>query len=604
MRDKGALRSRRPATEARRLRSADGALSAFLLILLPFLASWECGGAVAVSVADDRDTHSVAFTDVTALVGLHEFRHVTGAVGNYWMPETMGGGGGFLDYDGDGWIDIVLVRGIGWDDTEGSAESAVVLYRNMGDGTFEERTAEAGLDSVFTYAFGVTVADYDNDGDEDIYLTSLNRNLLFRNDGGVFSEVGNFAGVAGPDEWSTAAVFFDAEGDGALDLFVGNYVIWSPESDMPCMLAGGLRSYCTPDTYTGLPGRFYRNRGDGTFEEQTESAGFGGDVPGKTLAAVSIDYDGDGRMDLIVVNDTERDLLYRNLGGGTFEEIGIMSGLAFDQNGRARAGMGVDVGVMDSTGRPTVFVSNFARERVGEYHYAGNGRFVDRAQQTNIGQSSANLLSFGVVVFDADLDGHSDVFTANGHINPEIEEVDGTIPYRQPPRVYRNRGDGTYEVVDGADSGTVPDTPMVARGLAYGDYDRDGDVDLLIVENGGPVHLWRNDVKDRSFVRIRLDGRRSNRSGIGARVDLAADSARASQYVRAGSSYLSASESVLTFGLGEASSVDTLVVKWPSGHVDTLEHVPANSEIVVTESSGYRIVGGAESQMQAAAEIR
>ncbi len=457
----------------------------------------------------------------------------------------------------------------------------------MGDGTFEERTSDAGLEDVDHYAFGVTVADFDNDGDDDFYLTALGHNMLFRNDEGVFLEIGEDAGVSGPDEWSTAAVFFDADRDGLLDLYVGNYVEWSPETDMPCALAGGVRSYCTPDAYEGLPGRFYHNDGDGTFAERTEAAGFAPPVPGKTLAAAHLDYDDDGDPDLIVVNDTERDLLYRNNGDGTFDEVGVASGIAYNLNGKARAGMGIDIGVVDSTGRPTVFIANFAREKIGAYHYMGNGRFVDRAQQAGIGQASMNFLSFGVVVFDADLDGHPDVLTANGHINPEVEAVDGTVTYRQPSLVYRNRGDGTFEVPGETSAGRTPDAKMVARGVAYGDVDADGDVDVLFIENGGPVHLWRNDVSGVNYLRVKLDGRRSNRRGVGARIVAVVGSHRITWFVRTGSSYLSSSESTATFGLGESASVDSLIVRWPSGHVDVHTDVPSNQEIRVTEDSGF-----------------
>lgn len=585
-----------------------GRIELLLALMIIFVATGasQCRTSEADPAARESST-PVSFTDITAAAGLEDFRHVTGAAGAYLMPETLGGGGGFIDYDGDGLLDIVLVRGADWKDGDDdrdqndggeardvhdSTAKTLALFRNMGDGTFTDRTIDAGLHDVASYAFGVTVADYDDDGDDDFFLTTLHRNMLFRNDDGYFVEVGEAAGVAGPSEWSTAAVFLDADVDGRLDLYVGNYVEWSPETDMPCALAGGVRSYCTPDTYSGLPGRFYRNDGDGTFTERTAEAGFEPPVPGKTLAAAQLDYNKDGRPDLVVVNDTERDLLYQNNGDGTFEEIGVVSGIAYDRNGKARAGMGIDVGVMDSTGHPTVFIANFAREKVGAYQYTGNGRFVDRAQQARIGQASMNLLSFGVVVFDVDLDGHLDLITANGHINPEVEEVDGTVAYRQPVRVYKNQGDGSFAVVAPAGGGDVLDKRMVARGVAYGDIDRDGDVDVLLIENGGPAHLWRNDAASsgNGFLRVQLEGRASNRRGIGARVEAVVGSRRMTQFVRTGSSYLSSSETTLTFGLGKHSMVDSLIVHWPSGRVDAHVDVPGHQEICVSEDQGYTSV--------------
>ncbi len=549
-----------------------------LVAILTASGGWQCDEAEG-EVGAAQLPGAVSFTDVTTASGLGDFRHVTGSVGKRWMPETVGGGGAFLDYDGDGWLDILLVRGAGWEEEGAPPINALVLYRNMGDGTFADRTTEAGLDGIHSYAFGATVADVDNDGDDDFYVTTLSENMLFRNDGGRFVETAKLAGVAGPPEWSSAAVFFDADRDGLLDLYVGNYVIWSPEKDISCSLATGVRSYCTPDAYEGLPGRFYRNEGDGTFTDRTIEAGFGSPVPGKTLAAAPLDYDGDGHADLVVVNDTERDLLYRNRGDGTFEEVGIISGLAFDRYGRARAGMGVDVGVVDSTGRPTVFIANFAREMVGVYHYTGGGRFVDRALATTIGQASVNFLSFGLFVFDADLDGHLDLLTANGHISPEIEEVEESITYRQPVRIYRNAGDGTFQALDGAFEGEG----IVGRGAAYGDYDGDGDLDVLIVENGGPAHLYRNDLTGHGHLRVHLEGRASNRDGVGARVEAVIGPHRMIRTVTTGTSYLASSEMTVTFGLGDAAVVDSLIVTWPSGGTDIHTDLPGNREFIAVE---------------------
>ena len=529
---------------------------------------------------------SLAFVDVTDEAGLGGFQHETGAVGELWFPEIVGGGGGFIDYDSDGWMDIVLVGGAVWPG-QGEPVPALRLYRNEGDGTFADRTAEVGLDAVTTYGFGLAVADYDNDGDDDFFLTTLDENLLFRNDDGVFAEVGRAAGLAGHAEWSTSALFFDADNDGWLDLYVGNYVTWSPETDLTCTLAEGITSYCTPELYEGLPGRFYRNRGDGTFAERTEEAGFAG-APGKAFAVVTLDYNRDGWADLAVANDTERDLLYENQGHGRFVERGAVSGLGYDETGKARAGMGIDAGIVDSTRHTTVFVANFSREMIGVYQHQGDGLFVDRARAAQIGSPSLNLLTFGLFLFDADLDGHLDLFTANGHINPEIEQVQEGVPFRQPARLFRNRGDATFETVLPIEEDDVWNLAMVARGAAYADYDRDGDLDLLIMENGGPAYLWRNDLEARPVLRVQLEGRASNRNGIGAWVVADVDGRRLERYVRSGASYLSHSETTVTLGLGAAAHVDSLWVYWPSGTVDAFADVRANQAVRVVEGTdGY-----------------
>jgi hypothetical protein len=524
------------------------------------------------------------FTDVTRAAGLGAFEHVTGAAGDLWFPETMGAGGGFLDYDGDGWQDLLLVRGATWPG-RGDPVPALALYRNNGDGTFTEQTSQAGLGTLHTYGFGLTIADYDNDGDADFFLTTLAQNRLYRNDGGHFVEVGQVAGVSGPAEWSSSALFVDADRDGWLDLFVGNYVDWSPEKDQPCLLQGNLRSYCTPELYTGLPPRFYRNNGDGTFTERTTHAGFL-PAPGKTLAVAHLDYNSDGWQDLVAANDTERNLLYHNNGDGTFTEKGTLTGIAFDQNGKARAGMGLAVGVVDSTGQPTVFVANFSREMIGVYQYTPQGVFFDRAMVSRIGQPSLNDLTFGLILFDADLDGYPDLLTANGHITPQVEQVDEGIAYRQPARLFHNQGDGTFAVVEPTGADDVWAMPLLARGAACADYDHDGDLDVLLTENGGPAHLWRNDLPPTSHLRIRLEGQASNRDAIGARLVATVGTRRLVQHVQTGASYLSHTETIVTFGLGAAPMVDSLQIFWPNGVVETFTEVAANQYLHLREGTG------------------
>lgn len=527
----------------------------------------------------------LAFTEVTTEAGLGAFRHETGAFGQKWMPETLGAGGGFIDYDGDGWLDILLVGGATWQG-HGAPVPALQLYRNDQDGTFAQVTEQAGLGTVPAYGFGIAAADYDNDGDEDVLLTTLGENKLFRNEEGVFTEVSPEAGLANHADWSTAALFFDADRDGWLDLYVGNYVPWTPETDKWCTSDGETKDYCTPHQYEGTPGRFYHNNGNGTFTEQTEDAGFGGS-PGKTLGVAALDFNNDGWTDLVVANDTERDLLYRNNGDGTFEEIGVASGMAFDQNGRARAGMGIDVAVLEGSGQPTIAIGNFSEEMVGLYRHLGNGLFMDRAPAARVGMPSLLSLTFGLFFFDVDLDADLDLLLANGHIVEHIEQIQPSITYRQPAQLFLNQDDGTFEWATDIEGG-VFEQKLVGRGAAYADYDRDGDLDILITENGGPAHLWRNALNPTEqsgvhFLRVHLEGNPLNRDALGARLTAITGNRRQERHVRTGGSYLSQSEKTVTFGLGTATHVDTLRVSWPSGRVDVFEQVQANQALRLVE---------------------
>ena len=558
------------------------------IVLLSLILSVGCNGSgqdqtTGQGAAPDPAA-GVAFTDVTAEAGLGDFQHVSGASGEKWMPESLGSGGGFIDYDDDGWLDVLLVGGGTWPG-RGEAAPALWLFRNNADGTFTNTTREAGLAGFAAYGFGITVADYDNDGDQDFYFTTLTQNHLFQNENGVFTDVAEVARVAGEPVWSTSALFFDADADGHLDLYVGSYVDWSPENDIECLLEGQVRSYCTPELYKGLPSRFYRNNGDGTFTDQTEAAGF---VPaaGKTLGVTELDFNRDGRPDLVVANDTQPDHLYENKGQGTFTERGQLSGMAFGENGQARAGMGIDVGVVDSTGQETMFVGNFSKEMIGVYRHIGSGLFVDRAAISQIGRPSLLTLTFSLFLFDVELDGDLDLFAGNGHLQPEIEQLQEGIGYREPPHLFVNRGDGSFVDVSPAVGGVLAQ-PLVARGAAYADYDRDGDLDVLITENNGPAHLWRNDLSsDANVLRVRLEGRQSNRDGISSRVVAVVGRHQMERRVRSGSSYLSSAEKAATFGLGAASRVDSLLVYWPSGQVDRFANVEVDQEVLVVEGAG------------------
>ena len=520
------------------------------------------------------------FTEVTGDAGLASFHYDMDSTGLFWIPESMGAGGGFVDYDGDGQTDIVLVAG--GKQVGPSTIPALELYRNRGDGTFERRTEKAGLEPLRAYGQGIYAADYDNDGDQDLFLTTLYENHLLRNDGGTFTDVSDESGLGGISEWSTAAAFFDADHDGHLDLYVANYVYWEQDDDIFCSIDGVTKSYCTPKLYEGTPGRFYRNNGDGTFSDRTDEAGFSG-TPGNSLGAVAFDYNSDGLTDLFVANDLMPDLLFRNEGGGRFSEIGLRSGVAFDERGRARAGMGTDAGVIDSTGAPTIFVGNFSHEPIGVYHYVGNDRFVNREVASRVLGLSVPSLTFAVMLIDADLDGLLDVVTVNGHVQMDIQRAEPHITHRQPPHLFHNQGDATFADL-APQLGPAFRQALAGRGGAYADYDEDGDLDLLMTENTGPVHLLRNDVPEGvNYLRVHLEGTVSNRDAVGARLVAYVGERPLIQYRRGGSSYLSTNEPQLTFGLGPAQQVDSLRIYWPSGISTIHRDLPANQEVAITE---------------------
>ena len=439
---------------------------------------------------------------------------------------------------------------------------------------------------VHAYGMGLAIADYDNDGDPDIFLAAVGQNLLLRNDraagsGGrvSFSETAQAAGLAGDGAWSTSAIFFDADLDGQVDLYVANYVAWSPETDMWCTMNGKDKTYCTPKLYDGAPSRFYRNEG-GVFADRTAEAGFL-PAPGKTLGVAEWDFNEDGWPDLVAANDTQRDLLYLNDGTGAFVETGVASGLAYDADGQARAGMGVDVGVLDGTGAPSVVIGHFANEPVGLYRQIAPGVFLDRAAQSQVGLPSLPTLTFGLCLFDADLDGDLDIFLANGHISPDVEGTAEGLSYRQASQLFLNDGDGRF-----SEYALSIAAPMIARGAALADYDRDGDEDVLVTENAGPVHLLRNEARGGASLRVRLQGMSGNRDALSAQVTAVAGDRRMARRVRSGSSYLVSSEKALTFGLGAAAQADTLIVQWPGGDTARYANILAGREVHIVEGSG------------------
>jgi hypothetical protein len=521
----------------------------------------------------------VTFTDVTARAGIR-FTHTSGAFGKKYLPETMGPGAAFLDADGDGWLDVLLVNSKNWPGRQGP-RALPGLYRNNHDGTFTDATKASGLD-VEIYGLGVTAADYDNDGHTDVYVTALGGNRLFRNlGGGRFTDVTAKAGV-GSGGFSSAAVFVDYDKDGRLDLFVAHYVQWTLESDLFCTLDGRTKSYCTPESYKGQSPTLYRNRGDGTFEDVTDKAGLR-NPSAKALGIALVDYDADSWLDLFVSNDTQPNNLYRNNGNGTFSDVALRAGVAFSEAGVARAGMGVDAADYDGSGRPSLVIGNFSNEMLALYHNEGTGLFVDEAPTSTLGQASLLSLTFACFFFDYDLDGLADIFALNGHVADDIEAVQPKVKYAQPPHLFRNLGQKRFQLVTTA--GEALQKPVVGRGAAYGDFDNDGDLDLLLTANNGPARLLRNDGGNRShYLKVRTVGARSNRDGIGARVTVTAPSGTKSwSLVRTGSSYLSQSELAPTFGLGAQTKATRVEVVWPSGQSDVLTDVAADKTLTVTE---------------------
>lgn len=525
----------------------------------------------------------IRFVDVTAEAGIR-FRHVNGAFGKKYLPETMGSGCAFLDYDNDGWQDILLINSMTWPERRGP-RAVMALYHNNRDGTFTDVTRAAGL-AVELYGMGAAIGDYDNDGFVDIYVTALGPNRLFRNLGnGRFQDVTDRAGVGDPG-FSTAAAWLDYDRDGWLDLFVGNYVEWTPETDLFCTLDGVNKSYCTPESYRGQSPRLYHNRRDGTFEDVTERAGLH-DPTCKALGVALLDFNDDGWIDLIVANDTQPNKLYRNNGDGTFTDVGVAAGVAFSEAGVARAGMGVDAADYDGSGRASIIIGNFSNEMMAVYHNEGNGLFIDEAPSSTLGQATLLTLTFGAFFFDYDLDGWVDIFAVNGHVADDIERVHPQIRYAQPPHLFRNLGGKRFEEATSR-VGSDFARPMVGRGAAYGDYDNDGDLDLLVTTNGGRARLLRNEGGNQNHcLRVKLIGTRSNRDGIGAKVSVGlADGRKLWSMVKSGSSYLSQSELPLTFGLGRADKVTRLEIRWPSGRVEKLADVAANQLLVVREGEG------------------
>jgi hypothetical protein len=527
---------------------------------------------------------SFRFADVTQHAGI-QFQHNSGAYGGKLLPETLGSGCAFLDYDADGWQDILLINGMDWPGHK-RQRSTLRLYKNNRNGTSTDVTKAAGLD-VEMYGMGVAVGDYNNDGFPDICITCVGQNRLFRNTGkGTFLDVTRASGLSARQAFSTSALWFDYDRDGLLDLFVCNYVRWSPEHDVFCSLDGNHKSFCTPEAYRGDTCWLFHNRGDGTFEDVTATSGIF-DSSSKSLGVAMLDYDQDGWPDLLVANDTQPNKLYKNLRNGKFKDVAVEAGLAFSTEGKARAGMGVDVADFEKSGNPGIAITNFDNEMIGLYRAVRPGTYDDISIAAGVGFPSRNTLGFGCAFLDVDLDGSLDLAVANGHIEETVRNIHGNVGYAQPPHLFLNQGGKFQDIAANVNAGFAQ--PKVGRGLAYGDFDRDGDLDILLTTNNGPAYLYRNDqLAGNRSIRFHLTGTKSNRDAIGAVVRIFYDGQTQSQMVKTGSSYLSQSELPLTFGLGKGDKIERAQIEWPSGAKEEFKNLGAGRSYQITEGKGLK----------------
>ncbi len=536
-------------------------------------------GLISSLFAAEVEKTDIVFTDQARATGVH-FVHVNGASEEKHLPETMGAGGLFLDYDSDGDLDIYLVNSGSFIDDKVDQSATNALYRNDGDGTFTDVTETAGV-AGGGYGMGCISADYDNDGDPDLYVTNFGQNRLYRNNGdGTFTDVTAQAGVGDP-RWSVSASFGDLDRDGDLDLYVANYLDYALETEHPCYLKG-IRMYCGPYEYPGERDTLYRNNGDGSFTDITESAGVMNQ--GKGLGVLFTDYNGDGYPDIFVANDAIEDFLYQNNGDGSFTDVAKAVGVAYNSEGITTASMGIANGDYDSDGLLDLFVTTFSLEVNSLFHNDGNGFYTMTTFDVGLAEPSFAALGFGTQFVDCDNDSDLDLFVANGHVWDNVGQITPGLAYKQPCQLFRNDGQGQFSEVT-KHAGQFFALRRVARGTAIGDYNNDGRLDVLVTYCGESPALLRNDSVSRNhWIGIKLVGTQSNRDGIGSKVRIHAGDKMQVKEVTCGGSYASDSDHSLHFGLGAQTTVQRIEVTWPNGDIQTLENHPADQVMTIVES--------------------
>ena len=523
---------------------------------------------------------TVQFVDVTTEAGI-TFKHVNGASDRKFYLETMGSGAAFLDYDNDGNLDLYIVNGAPLPGFETTTPPTNILYQNDGNGVLTDVTTVAGVGDT-GYGMGCVAADYDNDGDSDLYVTNFGENLLYRNNGdGTFTDATTHAGVGNGQKWSSSCAFVDYDHDGNLDLYVVNYLDYDIAKDRDWRDPRGQRVYANPQVYAGISDTLYKNNGDGTFTDVTRQVGVYNDE-GKGLGVTCGDYDNDGRIDIYVANDTTPNFLYRNAGNGRFVDIGPFVGAAYNEHGVAEGGMGVDFGDYNNDGALDIFVTNFSNETNTLYHNTTDGALIDFTNIAGLGEVSFLKLAFGTKFFDANNDGTLDLFVANGHLYPTESDA---LEYAQTDQLFINTGEETFVDIS-EQSGEYFSTKRVGRGAAFGDYDNDGDTDIFVVNLNKEGILLRNEGGNKhNWLMIKTVGVKSNRDGIGARVEVVTRSHSQMKEVQAGSSYLSGHDLRLIFGLGTETKAEAIKITWPSGVEQTLTDIEANQLLVITEEN-------------------
>ena len=563
----------------------------FLLFLCPgmLFGCHNLKGQTGAAPANvEMKVPDVSFIDVSEQANIR-FQHYNGARGKKYMPETVGSGVAFLDYDNDGKLDILFMNSTDWPNSTHPVPHYPKLYHNDGNGVFTDVTEKAGL-KIDIYGMGVAVGDYDNDGWPDLYLTCIGPNHLFHNNhNGTFTDVTLKAGVAGAAvqpggiryKWSSSATFCDYDKDGIPDLFVCNYVHWTPETDVFCTSRGGQKSYCAPNNFEGVACTLYHGRGDGTFEDVSEKTGIAQHV-GKSLGVIVADFNGDGWPDIAVTNDTSANFMFLSEGGKHFREAGTEVGFAYPDTGVAKAGMGIDAADFENNGKLGLLTGNFSKECLSLYENDGTGQFRDQAYPLGVAQPSLPYLTFGLFFFDFDLDGRQDIFTANGHIDNYVHESDAMITYKERPLLYRNTGGHFAEM--GLKAGPAMQTQVVGRGCAWGDYDLDGRPDVALISNNGNGYLWHNTgFPGQTWLGLKLRGTISTRDGWGAIIRVKGGGRTQTLYKYGGGSFLSQSQGWPLVGLNGANTAENVDIDWPSGKQTHLQNVAAGRYYEIIE---------------------